>query len=477
MKLALLYPLPGAARLQRPASGSERPVERMPTLSLYLLAAVLRQRGHEVTLNDLPGDTQDPGRLAAIIQGMDAVGVSANSFSWAAALSTVHGIRAAFPEMPVILGGIHPTYFDQHCLEVSGGMLEAPGATYIVRGEGERTLPALLEALQEGREPADVPGLTYAHRGGGVTRTSTPPPLGPGDLDELPPPAYDLIPALAYRAAPIQTSRGCLYACAFCSIPHRRLWRPLRPERCLELVETALAQAGRFASPGAVYFLDDCFTTDGPRAERVLRELDRRGLGRDSDPGGTKLSLGLEARADHLTEPLVSALARLPLWLIQIGVECGYPQGLRRVGKGVTLSEVEAAAALLKEHGVIEQAVFSFIIGLPWETLEDCVATLTYALRLALGYGAPLSLSWYEPFPGSRIWSKRGDYGVSLGPAVFDGPGDWRTDPELFKAFRPRLTWDDCRKIEDLVHDLAAIVPRHLALFQSRAVGPAAPRP
>lgn len=444
MKVALLYPLPGHAHL----SGV---VERMPTLSLYLLAALLRQKGHEVTLQDLPGACDGGERLAGHIRGADAVGVSANSFNWATALTAVRDIRSGFPELPIILGGIHPTYFDQHCLEVSA-------ASFVVRGEGETSLPGLLDALSDAREPSDVPGLTYA-RNGRIARTPGPALLGEEELDRLPPPAYDLVPAGCYRAVPVQTSRGCVYECAFCSIPHRRGWRALGAGRCLELLQHALSYSDRFVSPGAVYFLDDCFTTNGLRATHILHELDRRGL---------EVNLGLEARANHLTEPVVQAIARLPCWLIQIGVECGYSEGLKRVGKGITLAEVESAAELLKDYGLVEHAVFSFIVGLPWETIEDCTATLSYALHLALRYGAPLSFSWYEPFPGSRIWSARADYGVSAGPEVFDGPGDWRTDPELFKAFRPRLTWDDCRRIEDLVANLARVVPHHLALFQTR---------
>lgn len=98
-------------------------------------------------------------------------------------------------------------------------------ADILVRGEGEATLCALLEAL--GASPnmgcdalGTVDGITFRHsRTGATIRTPDRPRIT--DLDRLPSPyltgEFDHIPASAWQfCMSVETNRGCPYGCTFC---------------------------------------------------------------------------------------------------------------------------------------------------------------------------------------------------------------------------------------------------------------------
>ncbi len=94
---------------------------------------------------------------------------------------------------------------------------------YIVRFEGEYTFVELLEAIQGGKDISEVRGISYK-KGDRVINN----PLRPliNNLDELPLPAYDLMPMKSYspsgyfwpQGATIEHSRGCVDSCSFCSL-------------------------------------------------------------------------------------------------------------------------------------------------------------------------------------------------------------------------------------------------------------------
>ena len=128
------------------------------------------------------------------------------------------------PEVVVVHGGPSAPRYDDDAAR----FLEdhAAVAHVLVRGEGERTLPELLDALGavEGRWSqaalAEVAGIAYRDAGSGeLVRTADRPRKA--RLDDLPSPyltgELDHI-TVAGQVKPfaLETNRGCPYACAFC---------------------------------------------------------------------------------------------------------------------------------------------------------------------------------------------------------------------------------------------------------------------
>ena len=192
-----------------------------PPLGILSLASVLRNRGHQVMVLDQrlrPGDFSDTETRLKAFQP-DIVGISAMTQE-DAALHRIAGISRKIPGVRfVVAGGPHPSNYSEV-------VMPDENIDFIVRGEGEETLPELIGVLESGRPAVSVAGITGRDSGGEIWR-SEPRPYSDG-LDSFPFPAWDLLDFPSYgkrkrfanlalrEYAAIITSRGCPYQCAYC---------------------------------------------------------------------------------------------------------------------------------------------------------------------------------------------------------------------------------------------------------------------
>lgn len=383
-----------------------------PPYAIYLLASVLAGRGHEVTVIDLIADGSgrlDPG---AVVDDLDVIGVSASSLSWAAACISIRHIRRRRPDVFIVAGGVHASLFDVWVLEHSE--IDA-----VVRGDGEHPMIELCDVLATGRSWAEVPSLTWRDVDGSIRRNAAGPAVERDDLTRWMP-DYSQLPRRAYFGLALETSRGCAYSCSFCSTPHKGRWRGGDPHLVVDRLEALLPHLDR-AITDAVYIVDDEFTMNPTRARAIAQELTEREI---------PLGLFYDSRAGDLTRPgLVEALAPHTRSLL-VGAECGYDDGLRRVGKGTTCATLRAAAERLHIAGIARSADFSFILGLPWEGPAEVRATLDFGFRLAHDFGVRLLFNWYAQIPGSALWAQARAAGA-IHESRYDRLGVQR-DPEVF---------------------------------------------
>jgi len=420
----------------------------MPPLAPYALAAVLEERGHRVRVVDphrfktgtfFSGPAGANGVIEGILaDGADVVGISANTGNWGVTRGVVALVRQHAPAVPIVLGGVHPTYFDEHALKTTP-------ADYVVRGEGEATFLRLLDAL-DGRGDAagipGIPGLTYRGPDGAVVRTPPAPRLTVAELEALPDPQFDRVPAGVYNILPLETSRGCRFNCIFCSVVNRRHWRGCSAGVVFERAARAAPFVkDKLVADGTLYFVDDCFSADPARALDILQRIDDAGL---------DLRLLLECRVGDLLAPgFVDRLPKRPAAMMQIGVEAGYDEGLKLVRKGITTRQIEDCVALLASRGLVERGYLSFIIGFPWETEADCLKTVHLAGHLGMTYGIATSVNWLWLCP-SDLWARRREFGIDLGEAAFDDPL-WLNDLDVFQRAHPKVTRDVFRRVEQTI--------------------------
>jgi radical SAM superfamily enzyme YgiQ (UPF0313 family) len=131
-----------------------------------------------------------------------------------------------------------------------------------------------------------------------------------------------------------------------------------------------------------------------------------------------------------------------------VGAECGYDEGLKLIGKGTTTKILEDAARLLYKHDLSGRADFSFILGLPWETVAEVRKTCQFAAHLFSTYGVRLLLQWYCQIPGSRLWQKDRDAGL-VNEAMYNYFGFFR-DHYLFRS-AVKLTPGEILEISSLM--------------------------
>lgn len=90
---------------------------------------------------------------------------------------------------------------------------------------------------------------------------------------------------------------------------------------------------------------------------------------------------------------------------IQIGAECGYDEGLKKIGKGITIEDIELACKKAEQSGVSDKMLASFIIGFPWETAKEMLQTIEFAEMLMKKYHIKAVVNWWIPIP-SKLWNE-----------------------------------------------------------------------
>ena len=358
--------------------------------------------------------------------------------AWPTAVDLINQIRARRSEVPIVCGGIHPTLFDRY-------ILARFPVQYVVRGEGEHALLALCEALAGKIAFAAVPNLSWMADGGGLVRNPVAPMIGRHDLGVVPLPDYASLPRGGYKCLGIELSRGCAYDCSFCSTPYRRRWRALSAEAFADQLELVQAQIDR-SSSGCVHIVDDEFALNPVRATEIAGLIRQRNM---------KPRLLFDARAqDLLHRGLIESIADYTVCML-VGAECGYDEGLERVGKGSTCATLEEAARALAEAGIADRVDFSFILGLPWEGKEEVLRTVRFATHLFATYGVHIMMQWYRQIPGSRLWEEARRGGL-VHEAMYDEYGFFR-DLYLFRT-SCRLNPSEIYEIADLADHLRALV-------------------
>jgi B12-binding domain/radical SAM domain protein len=297
--------------------------------------------------------------------------------------------RAAVPDPRVlhVAGGPHPS-------ADPAGTLSA-GFDLAARGEGERTLPDLLVAVAEGRDPRAVAGLAWLE--GGALRHSG--RAAPVDLDAAPPWA-----TRAGRLGPLELTRGCVWACRFCHTPFlfKARWR----HRSLPAVRAAVEELARrrafdvrFLTPSALSYGAAGEAPDLDAVEALLATT-REAIG----PEGRVFfgTFPSELRPEHVS-PRALALVRRYCHnrAVILGGQSGSDRLLEAMGRGHDAAAVERAARLAVEAGL--QPSVDLIFGFPGEEEADRAATRALAVRLA-DLGAKVHAHAFMPLPGTP-WS------------------------------------------------------------------------
>jgi anaerobic magnesium-protoporphyrin IX monomethyl ester cyclase len=240
-----------------------------------------------------------------------------------------------------------------------------------------------------------VKGIAY--RDGGITVMTEPRPLI-DDLDSIPFPSRELLPPLdKYRPSPASckrrpqatmiTSRGCPYHCAFCdrSVFGNRP-RTRTPPNVVDEMELLAREYGA----REIRFWDDMFNINSQRVMGICEEI----LSRRLDIPWT-----CQARAGHMSPPVLEAMAKAGCWQVDYGIESGNQTVLNTIMKGQTLDQVERVVKMTRKAGIGVRGFF--MLALPGETESTLCDTIEFAKRLDLT-SAVFHIT--TPFPGTTLY-------------------------------------------------------------------------
>ena len=392
MKVALIYAKSSMVRERAAATFEDREAvkgelardEIYPPLGIAILAGhLLRRGGYDVRLCD--DSIEDEATVREHLDWADVVGISALTPNARRARELGQMARSEFGKF-VIMGGPHPTTNPEF-------FLEAGAADVCCQGEGDETLPELLEHLEDRWKWSEIQGITFLSEAGEQVQTPRRPLWR--KMDELPFPAYHLYDIPRYMRRMVNpcvtliTSRGCPYACTFCDAEMTpRQYRAMSPERTVDLIEQIIT---RYDTPQLMFF-DDLFTIQRKRVIAICREIVRRGL---------HFEFACESRLDTMDYEMLRWLRKAGCVKIYYGLESGSPNMLITMKKGITVEKLERAAKLNREVGMWFK--YFLIYGFPEETPEDHRKTEEVIRRTRPD---SVCLSLLQPIPGTEVYEQ-----------------------------------------------------------------------
>ena len=372
----------------RPMAEANRYIQNVP-LNYVHLAAWIREHGHHAQIFDHVFDDVTHDSVDAFIRDHNVrlAGIGCMTCEFPQAVAEAKRLKQAHPGIKIVFGGAHPSGDPEECL--------ASGAVdYVIVGEGEIALTALLDAIEKNEEPQGITGLWSMQEGHVTGLGASPIP----DVATLPRPAYDLLDLEKYflldspwhfpksnRVVQMVTSRGCPYHCSYCHTIHGKKYRGQPPERVLDEMEYLARKHG----VEEFMIVDDIFNFDLERAKVICRGIVERGL-------HVHLQFPNGVRGDRFDEELVTAMAAAGTHFMAIAIETTSDKFQNLIRKHLKVERAMETVRWGRQHG-IEVSGF-FMIGFPGESREEVQKTIDFALTAPLD---SIFISIVTPFKGT----------------------------------------------------------------------------
>lgn len=372
----------------------------LPPLGLCYLASFLRSAGHhQVKIIDAQALKISNKMAANQALKWDAkiIGITATTDLIFLASEIADYVKSKSKNTKIIVGGPHISAVPRKTLKMF------PSFDLGVIGEGETTLEKLVSALENRQDLRKVKGIVYRSRGK-IIRTK--PREFIGDLDNLPLPAWDLLPSLTksykptavnYKSLPsisLVTSRGCPGQCAFCDT---RVFGCRYRVHSVEYVLEAIRHLKTKYQIKDIYFYDDQFTIFKKRLLEICRGLLAKKM---------RLDWSCQARIGVVDYETMKKMKEAGCWKISFGIESASPKILKLMNKHISLKQAQKTITDAKRAGL--EVLGYFIIGFFGETEKTLSMTKKFILESDLDH---IMLSYFLPFPGSPAYPHLKKYG------------------------------------------------------------------
>jgi radical SAM superfamily enzyme YgiQ (UPF0313 family) len=285
----------------------------------------------------------------------DLVAISVETYTAQRAYQLADAFRAR--GVPVVLGGFHVTLLPEEAQE---------HADAIVVGQAEEAWPELLGDFAAGS----------------MKSRYTP---GPPELAGIFPDRSIYAGKGYVKISLVETGRGCLHRCEFCSIASF-----FGPALNLRPVSDVVRELSRLDRSRIVFFIDDNMAADHERAYELFSAISNLNL---KWVGQTSLDIARD-------EELLCRMKKSGCLGVLIGLESIEAQNLRQMRKAVNRNarDYEMALDVLRSHGLIIYATFMF--GYDSDRMETFEETYRFAQRRRFFFTA---FNHVVPFPGTPL--------------------------------------------------------------------------
>lgn len=389
-----------------------------PALGLLYLSSYLKQHNFEVTVIDSLAEGLENFESYTgenyITQGIsnseilnkipghtDFIGISCMfSIGWPNDRKIIRAIHERFPEKVLFAGGEHITAIPEYVLN------DRPEIKFCILGEGE--LP-IVEALSKLDDFSNIKSIAYRDHAGVIQKNDEKYRLK--EIDALPYPDWDAIPVENYltsrfrwtlsgtnediRAISMLSSRGCAYACSFCSNPGMWGQKYIR-RNPLKLVDEIEYYVKRY-NINMVNFSDLNMTLPAQWISEFAEELKRRSL---------KIfwAAPLGLRIEGLSEEILKKVKDSGCSFISMQPESGSLRTIKMINKKFQKDKFMNIVKIANQIGLRTKT--NFIIGFPGEKRSDIIKTLLHMWRLAWKGVDDAIVFTFAPYPGSQLFKE-----------------------------------------------------------------------
>lgn len=350
---------------------SYRPV--LP-IGMVTVATQARAAGHEVRCCDLMFEQDDeaavrratqefqPEVVGISIRNVDSLNILEPAVYTPLALEVAEWARATQPNVRVLLGGAGFT-------TVPEDLMEFVGADWGLLGFAERSMLLLLERIENRQPLCDIPGLIVPSAAG-FDRWE--PEFSLNYRQVLPPDrslydpryfsyAYETHDEVSTIPATIQTKKGCLLECTFCSnfLIDGTGVVPNAPNAVVDEIE-------RLANEGfqAFEIVDGVFNLPLHHALDILTELARRKL---------RLPWSCMINPGAVNEKLVALMVETGCKEVELGTDSANDRVLASLKKNFRQSQVIKVHELFQSAGI--KVMHCLFIGSPDDTADSVSET------------------------------------------------------------------------------------------------------
>lgn len=364
--------------------------EKRPPLGVGSLISVLRNKKHKVFFIDnylKSSKFIERGFLQK--NQIDFIGIYANTICFKDTLRMMNAIERLRKKRlwkgKIIIGGPHTTVAVNTIPKF---------VNFIVQGEGEKAILKIINGKTSGR----------------IIREEK-----MQNLDSLPVPPWDIFNKLPYDYTcpwmdihpvfTMNTSRGCPYNCAFCSVGSiwGKQYTYFSADRIVEDIEYLIKN---YNAKG-IYFREDNFTLSIQRTEDFCKKIIKKKI---------KIFWACETRVNNLSKELIKLMAAAGCRAFYLGVESGSQRILNLLHKGIAIIQIENTVNWAKEYGI--RTYCSLITGIPGETYEDYLLTKRlmnklkpYSYAFNVFVGIPSS-SLYQDILTKKLYEYKDNLGL-----------------------------------------------------------------
>jgi len=338
-------------------------------------------------LVDAPPHRQTIADVAPMARDFDLAVLHTSTPSFASDVKVAERLKAENPNLKVGLIGA------KVAVQAEESLRDAPVVDWVARNEFDFTV----KEVAEGRDLGAIAGLSYRNGSGAIVHNPERPVLE--DMDALPfvSSVYrrDLdytkyfIGYLKHPYVSLYTGRGCKSRCTFCLWPQTVGGHHYRTRSVGHVIEEIRYIQANFPGLKEIFFDDDTFTDNLPRAEAIARELGKLGV-----------TWSCNAKANVPRETL-KVLRDNGLRLLLVGYESGNQQILHNIKKGMRVDVARRFTKDCHELGITIHG--TFILGLPGETAETIQETIRFAIETN---PHTIQVSLAAPYPGTFLYDQ-----------------------------------------------------------------------